>query len=758
MAKSKMDANVEPSDRLGWKSPVTSLILYGACLTVATSPAVPNFFRTIPAYVPCDPLQHLWIMRWYRSCLLEGRSPFFCPEVQHPVGAPLGNFSPMHLQTLLFVPISALTGSDLYSYNLIWLIGLLSTAMGTYLLVWAVLRQTTCAFFGGLATMLCGPMLAHAATGHTELLYLGPFPLAMIAWSRFVDRPGRRRLACAVGAVLLMAMGAAYYVVMATIPMSLYVIWRARCAGLAGLGAWVRDRAGWWLGFGALSVALLAILFSASLWASAHGHAMSRSKEEFNSYGASPWSYVVPTPGHRLGRCLPFDPATIEGNIYSPVVGFFAMEKVSYLGAVSLALVAYAALRRVRFPDAGFWWTALGVSVVLSLGSKGRVGSFEVELPASWLYDHVPIFRLTRVPSRFNLFAAVFAAVVASAGLKDLLGRLPRRMAPVVMAVLTVIVVADLSVPLGASQLPTLPQGYRAILARDPAATFYEISTDGGLEPSDPSKCLYWQSLHGAPTNECYSGIGNSKYQLEVGYNSPLRYAPMHEADYLTQPDDLCFDTISHAAYLDYTWLFLKANDYRYVVLYLKDGFNKRPRQGYARLRELLNASLVYEDDEMAIFDRERLRRPQRPTLVCGKGWRIGYADRLNRVTGRDARLALFNPETDREVVFVLNARAFRKVRHVEIRTADATLIRWEVRPDAFETFLSPPLPLPSGYQELFLVCDGEDAPTRPEENCVGWDDQPYSIFVNGLGIVAVPDEGPSRPVPVGLPDASPTR
>ena len=35
---------------------------------------------------PGDPLQHLWIIRWSRACLLEGRSPFFCPDIQFPVG------------------------------------------------------------------------------------------------------------------------------------------------------------------------------------------------------------------------------------------------------------------------------------------------------------------------------------------------------------------------------------------------------------------------------------------------------------------------------------------------------------------------------------------------------------------------------------------------------------------------------------------------------------------------------------------------
>ena len=29
------------------------------------------------------------VMRWFRTCLLEGRSPFLCSDLQYPVGAPL---------------------------------------------------------------------------------------------------------------------------------------------------------------------------------------------------------------------------------------------------------------------------------------------------------------------------------------------------------------------------------------------------------------------------------------------------------------------------------------------------------------------------------------------------------------------------------------------------------------------------------------------------------------------------------------------
>ncbi len=64
--------------------------------------------------------------------------------------------------------------------------------------------------------------------------------------------------------------------------------------------------------------------------------------------------------------------------------------------------------------------------VVLSWGSAIHWSGRRISLPAGWIYGVFPPFHLIRVPARFNLFAAVCAAVPASAALADLLGRIGR--------------------------------------------------------------------------------------------------------------------------------------------------------------------------------------------------------------------------------------------------------------------------------------------------------------------------------------------
>src|ERR1700686_3994668 len=103
-------------------------------------------------------MQALWVMRWYKDSLLHGHSPLLCPDLQFPVGAPLGNFSPLHFQGLLYLPLSLFKANDVLCYNLIWLANLVFTGVATFVLAWYVLRDRWCAAFAGMAVLLSAPV------------------------------------------------------------------------------------------------------------------------------------------------------------------------------------------------------------------------------------------------------------------------------------------------------------------------------------------------------------------------------------------------------------------------------------------------------------------------------------------------------------------------------------------------------------------------------------------------------------------------
>src|SRR5262249_30041574 len=160
-----------------------------------------------------------------------------------------------------------------------------------------------------------------------------------------------------------------------------------------------------------LVVPCLAIVFANQLWAMAHAYPAPRPLYEFRNFNTPLWSYWVPTGKHALARVL--------GASWYVHAGFATRvgECCSYLGVVALLLRAYAAALRVRFREHGFWWLCLAMVVVLSGGTAWNLDGYTITLPGYWLKRYVGVFQMIRVPARFNLFAAVVAAVVASCGL-----------------------------------------------------------------------------------------------------------------------------------------------------------------------------------------------------------------------------------------------------------------------------------------------------------------------------------------------------
>jgi len=82
---------LQAKERFGWKALVLTLMLHATALVIATYPTVLTLGSTLPG--GGDVLQHIWVMRWFRACLIKGESFYRCPQLQHPTGAPLGNYS-----------------------------------------------------------------------------------------------------------------------------------------------------------------------------------------------------------------------------------------------------------------------------------------------------------------------------------------------------------------------------------------------------------------------------------------------------------------------------------------------------------------------------------------------------------------------------------------------------------------------------------------------------------------------------------------
>jgi hypothetical protein len=698
---------------------------------VATYPVVLKFGDSIPGQLS-DPLEHLWIMRWSESCLKAGRLPFFCPALNYPTGVPLGYFPTMHLPTAGFLALGLVTDNDVARFNVLWFFGFVATGMGSFLLAWWVIRKVGAAWLAGLGAMLTGPMLMHAH-GHLETMQLGAVPLFLIGWLRFVDRPSRGRLAASVGLYWLVVASAPYFAVLAVFPAAWYVAWSVAFAGSGGRRAWILARAGWLLAFGLVVLPGLALLFSSQIWAAVHGHSMARTRSEFNQFGAPIWSSFIPSPLHALGRNA--KPGFFESTGSASRMS----ECSSYLGVVTLGLLAYAALRRVRFPLAGFWWSALILMVVLSWGSHLQVGTARISLPAGWLYGIFPPFHLIRVPARFNLFAAVCAVVPASAALADLLGRVRGRVARGSFVIgLVALMLADMSmIPFETATIPGIPAIYQELVYRNPETAIVDAPMFGSNEGQVFSSVWeYWQSIHQLRTTAGYPGLPNAPFEAEIVRGSPFWAKRLLDPDYLSHPGSEHFGPVEGVDARDYTWLYLTAHGFDRVVLHQETWFDSKYQSGCDRIKALLADARFLEAD-VAIFDRATLRPPEGLTWLCGEGFRPSLIHPDARSFGvlRKARLVIFNPTPERSVVLSLvDASAFTRARVVRLMQGVREIARWNVEPGTSRTIETPPFRLEDGVQELRLESDGDDRPTRHADRL---DDArtPYSLRLGAVRV-----------------------
>ena len=434
-------------------------------------------------------------------------------------------------------------------------------------------------------------------------------------------------------------------------------------------------------------------------------------------------------------------------------------EAASYLGAVVLAMLAVAALGRVRFARASFWWIGFGVMVVLAVGPWWTIGGVRVPMPSRWLWEFVPVFRWTRNPGRFNLFAAVFAAVIASAGLQHLIRRVtsgPARSA--IVGALAVVAVVDLGVALPSElDLPALPPSYQYLTRDGRRPAILEVPTVGSGLPSDVNAIAgYWQAFHGAGTSAGYGGNDNVDFDNRVHHPSPFAWRrpgdPVFEqssiADpgYLADPERIALNLVRDARFDDYVWLFSHANGYDAIVVHRWAAARAGPEAvaGLRRVEERLAPAKVFEDDLTAAFDVSGLPEPVRPVLVCLDGWRYPHPwqptepilGRRPAAVGRVAEIAAYAPAGAGPVRVAFAASAFRRSREVRLTDGSRTLGRWRIAPGSWQVVTTGPIDLPAGIRRLALVCDGEDVPPPPDRSAET-DDRPIAMHVADLRIDA---------------------
>ena len=351
-----------------------------------------------------DPGIFTWSLRWTPFAIGRQISPLFSDYLNHPDGINLMWNTWVPLPGLLLSPLTLAFGPVL-SFNVLLTLAYGLSAWSAYLAIHRYVPNHGAAAAGGLVYGFSPAMVAHSHHLNLILIFLLPWLLVLV--EEIVARQDRSPvwlgLALGVAAAAQVLIGVELFAAAVLLGGLLLVALVAMQAPLPP--GRVRFAA---IGFG-VSLVVFAALAAWPLKEQVAGQGRVHGDLTEEVRGSSDLLAVV-TPS-RLSAIAP-DAAIRRGDR-------FAGSRETYLG-IPLLLVVAVLLVRHRSPVVGICATMLVVCVVLSLGSRLRVGGHLTPIRLPWTaIESLPLLR-NIAPARFALLAALFAGLLLAVALDAL--------------------------------------------------------------------------------------------------------------------------------------------------------------------------------------------------------------------------------------------------------------------------------------------------------------------------------------------------
>ena len=343
-----------------------------------------------------DPGIFTWSLRWTPFAIGRQISPLFSDYLNHPDGINLMWNTWVPLPGLLLSPLTLAFGPVL-SFNVLLTLAYGLSAWSAYLAIHRYVPSHGAAAAGGLVYGFSPAMVAHSHHLNLILIFLLPWLLVLV--EEIVARQDRSPVwlgvALGVAAAAQVLIGVELFAAAVLLGGLLLVALLAMQAPLPP----GRVR------FAATGLAVALVVFAAlAAWplkeqVAGPGRVHGDLTEEVR--GSSDLLAVV-TPS-RLSAIAP-DAAIRRGDR-------FAGSRETYLG-IPLLLVVAVLLVRHRSLVVGICATMLVVCMVLSLGSRLRVGGHLTPIRLPWTaIESLPLLR-NIAPARFALLAALFAGLL----------------------------------------------------------------------------------------------------------------------------------------------------------------------------------------------------------------------------------------------------------------------------------------------------------------------------------------------------------
>lgn len=397
--------------------------------------------RTLGAGVG-DPGLFTWFLRWTPFALGRRISPFVSDYLNHPDGINLMWNTWLPLPGLLLSPLTLAFGPVLTLNVLLTLADGLS-AWSAYLAIRRYVPNHGAAACGGLVYGFSPAMVGHSHHPNLILNFLLPWLFVLVDEILVRQRRSPVWLGVALGEVAAaqLLIGAELFAGMVLLGLVLLVIL------VAGDRRSLRGRGLYATTAFAVGLVVFELLVALPLRAQIAGPARVHGDITEEVRGSSDLlAFVTPS---RVSAIAPEAAVRLGDG--------FTGTKETYLGIPLLFVVAVVFARR-RSPVVRVGVAMLMVCMVLSLGSRLRIGGLVTPIPLPWsAVESMPVL-WHMVPARLALFAALFAGLLLAVAVDELwlAGGWRRRVLAVAVPVLVLAFLAP-SAPLRSSPVAATP-------------------------------------------------------------------------------------------------------------------------------------------------------------------------------------------------------------------------------------------------------------------------------------------------------------
>jgi hypothetical protein len=147
-----------------------------------TYPLITNITSFVPCSLPwCDDnWNFIWVFWWFKKSLIDlNTNPLYSNYIFYPEGANLLFFSSSPFNAILSVPLQIFFGV-IPAYNILVLFAIILNAIGMYLLVNYLTKDTKASFISGIVFGFSSYNLARIFYGHINTISAGFIPLYIL--------------------------------------------------------------------------------------------------------------------------------------------------------------------------------------------------------------------------------------------------------------------------------------------------------------------------------------------------------------------------------------------------------------------------------------------------------------------------------------------------------------------------------------------------------------------------------------------------